>query len=113
LCNAHLLRELQAAFERGYTWAKNLQDQFKELLGIKDYHKQNLSLLLAWLFFSGHDGSDFAVQKLNLLKEEGIVTAQDMDNAANRFYRLADFESSTLIRKMKEQYFNGVRHPPQ
>jgi transposase len=35
LCNAHLLRELQAAFERGYTWAKSLQDQFKELLQLK------------------------------------------------------------------------------
>jgi transposase len=41
LCNAHLLRELQAAFERGYTWAKNLQDQFKELLNLKQTDKLN------------------------------------------------------------------------
>jgi len=41
LCNAHLLRELQAAFERGYTWAKNLQDQFKELLHLKQTDQLN------------------------------------------------------------------------
>ena len=35
LCNAHLMRELQAALERGYTWAKTLQDHFKELLHLK------------------------------------------------------------------------------
>jgi transposase len=35
LCNSHLMRELQAAFERGYAWAKALQDQFKELLKLK------------------------------------------------------------------------------
>ena len=44
LCNAHLMRELQAAFERSYTWAKALQDQFKELLLIKQTNKLNPEL---------------------------------------------------------------------
>lgn len=39
LCNAHLMRELQAAVERGYTWATNLQNQFKELLELKNKDK--------------------------------------------------------------------------
>ena len=36
LCNAHLLRELQAATERGFDWALTLKNQFKELLQLKN-----------------------------------------------------------------------------
>lgn len=36
LCNAHLLRELQAALENGYTWAAALQERFKKLLHLKE-----------------------------------------------------------------------------
>ncbi len=36
LCNAHLLRELQAALDNGYDWAAILQNQLKELLNLKN-----------------------------------------------------------------------------
>ncbi len=36
LCNAHLLRELQAAAERGFDWALTLQNHFKELIQLKN-----------------------------------------------------------------------------
>jgi transposase len=45
LCNAHLLRELQAAFERGFSWANDLKIQLNELYQNNKLYRQTKKLL--------------------------------------------------------------------
>ncbi len=42
LCNSHLLRELQAAIERGFEWAKSIKQSIFDLYDIHKKHKNHI-----------------------------------------------------------------------